>query len=172
MIISIKCPEICFPNSEKHLLTALKYSGVLCVYLLLSLILPKSIPPLHEVGQTQEVHHLSFPVDQSTENWCISVKAKSVCKKPHCYIIVSFMRQTLPQNSNTQCISNIKSVHSVVNTNNSSYLCIWWKNTNTMEAHTCWVHRLHPVPECLCPDSHPSDRRLPQPADLACKEPP
>lgn len=68
----------CFPKTEKHLLTAQKRINVLCMYLLLSLILPKGIPPLHEVGQTQEVYHLSFPVDQSTENRCVSVTAKFV----------------------------------------------------------------------------------------------
>ena len=38
-------------------------------------------------------------------------------------------------------------------------------------SHTCWVHRLHPAPGCLCLDSHPSDHHLPQPADRACKAP-
>lgn len=58
------------------------------MYLLLSLILPERIPPFHEVGQTQEVHHLPFSIDQSTENWSISVRAQFVRKKLCCYISV------------------------------------------------------------------------------------
>lgn len=69
-------PVTCFPKTENHLLSAQKHIWVLCVYLLLSLILLKGIPPLHEIGQTQKVNHLPFPVDQSTENWCVSVGAK------------------------------------------------------------------------------------------------
>lgn len=49
-------------------------SNVLFSYLLLSLILPEGIPPLHEVGQTQEVNHLSFSIDEGTEDWRISVR--------------------------------------------------------------------------------------------------
>lgn len=44
----------------------------LLFYLLLSLLLSEGIPPLHEIRQTQEVDHLSLPVNQSTEHWCIS----------------------------------------------------------------------------------------------------
>lgn len=57
-----------------HLLTPQTSGHVLCLYLLLSLILSKGIPPLHEVGQTQKVNHLSFTIYQSTEDWCISMK--------------------------------------------------------------------------------------------------
>lgn len=41
-------------------------------YLLLSLLLSEGIPPLHEIRQTQEVDHLSLPVDQSTEHRRVS----------------------------------------------------------------------------------------------------
>lgn len=68
-------PLTCFSITENNL------SAALCLYLLLPLILPKGIPPLHEVGQTQEVNHFSFPVDQSTEDRCVSVRTKFGSKK-------------------------------------------------------------------------------------------
>lgn len=71
-----------------HLLAPQKNSHVLYLYLLLSLILSKGIPPLHEVRQTQEVNHLSFPVDQSTEDRCISMTTRFVREKLYCYISV------------------------------------------------------------------------------------
>lgn len=75
-------------KTEKHPLAAQKHGSVSCLYLLLSFILPKGIPPLHEIRQTQEVNHLSFPIDQSTKDWGISVKRK----KLHCYISLSFIQ--------------------------------------------------------------------------------
>ena len=58
---------------------------VIIAYLFLPLIFPKGVLPLQEVGQTQEVSHLSLLVDECTEHWRIPVA--TTCTTIHfCYM--------------------------------------------------------------------------------------
>lgn len=53
------------------------------LYLLLSLVLPEGIPPLGEVGQPQEVHHLPLSVDECREDGRVSEGAAVKVSKQH-----------------------------------------------------------------------------------------
>lgn len=53
------------------------------LYLLLSLVLPEGIPPLGEVGQPQEVHHLPLSVDERREDGRVSEGAAVKVSKQH-----------------------------------------------------------------------------------------
>lgn len=88
--ISSSLQRYCMFNDMLYLLVSQKKCHVLWLHLLLSLILSKSIPPLHEVRQTQEINHLSFPIDQSTEHGCISMKV-TVCKLEYTVTYVYYL---------------------------------------------------------------------------------
>lgn len=57
-------------------------SETFLLYLFLPFFLPPCVPPLQEVGQSQEVHHLSFAVDEGAEHRGVSVNSNKKRSPP------------------------------------------------------------------------------------------